>query len=335
MDEFKKEFGYLKQVISAPVSEALICVDTRDGIKYDPATGLISSPNNPYDIQIYTGTSLFAGRVRRIKLKEITLPWNVPNVNERNNVLFAQRESDGAEAQIRIPEGFYTPESLANGSLEPGAFPGLESFLNTNNFLGFNTWVVRWDSTSNTFLIGSGPDPTKKFRILPKNKQTLPAPLTDTLATLMGYQNIGDSYQNNARSAFALMNYTQYVDIVSPFLTKNQYVIDRSTNFKTGNNLIARLYLAPDVLYPISDTGNNIIGTRPFVYHKEFSVPKEINWDMDESLPSINIQLRDDKGDILYVPRGGVNLYDTVLTSIASNSSFVALTFGVSEARGE
>jgi hypothetical protein len=320
-EDLKKQFGYLKQVVSAPISEALICVDTRDGVKYDSATGLISSPNNPYDIQIYPGTSLFAGAVRRIKLKEVVIPWNVPNVNERNNILFLEKE-DGTTDQVELLEGFYDPEIMAST---------LQTKMVEDETLGIDTWTVSWDSTNNNFTIFSSTLPGNAFRILPKNNQTLPVPLTDTLATMMGFQNVSSAYRTTASSSFALMNYTQYVDVVSPFLTKNQYVIDRSTNFKTGNNLIARLYIAPDLLYPVNDNGTNIIGTRPFVYHKEFSVPKEINWDMDESLPSINIQLRDDKGNILYVPRGGA----TTLSSIASNSSYVALTFGVSEARGE
>jgi hypothetical protein len=323
-EDLKKDFGYLKQVVSAPLSEALICVDTRDGIKYNSATGLIASVNNPYDIQIYPGTSLFAGAVRRIKLKEIVIPWNVPNVNERNNVLYLEKEDGTTTFEVVVEEAFYTPQLLAEY---------IQEILRNNNVFGYNLWTVGWDGSNGNFTIGGNTAPGFKFRVLPKNNQSLPPPLTDTLATMMGFQNTTAIYANNASGSFALMNYTQYVDVVSPFLTKNQYVIDRSTNFKTGNSLIARLYIAPDMLYPINDTGSNIIGTRPFVYHKEFMVPKEISWDMDESLPSINIQLRDDKGDLLYVPRGG--LTSDLSSSVASNSSYVALTFGVSEARGE
>jgi hypothetical protein len=323
-EDLKKEFGYLKQVVSAPLSEALICVDTRDGVKYNSTTGLISSPNNPYDIQIYPTTSLFAGAVRRIKMKEIVIPWNIPNVNARNNVLYLENEDGTTRFTVVVEEQFYTPVALATY---------IQTYLRDNNALGFALWAVGWDDTNNNFTIQGNTTPGSKFRILPKNNQNLPPPLTDTLATMMGFQNVPAGYANNASGSFALMNYTQYVDVVSPFITKNQYVIDRSTNFKTGNSLIARLYIAPDMLYPINDTGSNIIGTRPFVYHKEFMVPKEINWDMDESLPSINIQLRDDKGDILYVPPGGFS--SDLSSSVASNSSYVAITFGVSEARGE
>jgi hypothetical protein len=312
----------LNQVVSAPLSEALLCVDSRDGIKSDKATGLYINPKNPFDIQIYNGIQM-NGRVKRIKLKEINMTYNVPNVNPTNNVLFVQEEGQD-ETAIEILPGFYTPTELATA---------IQDALNAA-LPYVNNWACEWIPGINHFYIRGG---VPRFRILPKIGQgagTYQGTVrTDTLATMMGFNSTNLTYSYYIESSFASMLYTTYVDIVSTYMTKNQYISDKSTNARTGNSLLARLYITPDRNYSITDT--NIIGTRSFMLYKEFSNPKEINWDENEPIVSINIQLLDDKGNVLYAPSAAVNS-DTPfeLSTFCGNSGFVQMTFGVSEAMG-
>lgn len=312
----------LNQVVSAPLSEALLCVDSRDGIKSDKTTGLYINPKNPFDIQLYNGVQM-NGRVKRIKLKEINMTYNVPNVNPTNNVLFVQVEGD-AEVAIEILPGFYTPTELA---------AAIQTALNEQIPFA-NAWVCEWIPGINHFYIRGG---VPRFRILPKIGQGAGSyngtMRTDTLATMMGFNSTNLSYTYYLESSFANMLYTTYIDIVSKYMTKNQYISDKSTNARTGNSLLARLYITPDRNYSITDT--NMIGTRPFMLYKEFASPKEINWDENEPIVSINIQLLDDKGNVLYAPAAAVDAdLPFEYSTFCGNSGYVQMTFSVSEAMG-
>jgi len=338
--EGRREFGELKQVVSAPITEALLTVDSRDGLK--TSNGYYINPKNPFDIQLYSGTQLVTGRCRRLKLKELNMTYNVPNVNPRNNVLFVETgQAPTTVTQIDIDPGFYLPEDLATA---------LESVMNgattygtttpSGGVGGLTTWTVTWNSDSNSFTIRDGNVSPDRFRILPKLGQVLPpysaTPSeirSSTLAEMMGFNNCGLEFAfTSITGSYATMLYTTYIDVVSSWMTKNQYIVDKSTNDKTGNSLLARLYIAPERYYSIANT--NIIGTRPFALYKEWSNPKEINWNESEPIASINIQLQDDNGNILYAPSSQTPTGITVADLVCGNSGFVQMTFGVSEASG-
>lgn len=342
--EGRRDFGELKQVVSAPISEALLTVDSRDGLKVDSATGLYTNPRNPFDLQIYSGTQLVTGRCRRLKLKELNMTYNVPNVNPRNNVLFIQMSSTEDIFQIDVIPAFYLPEDLAGALqllLNNEAGASLVGTVTPAGAVGgLTTWSVVWNSDSNTFTISDGNGSADAFRILPKLGQALPSwsvtpreLRTSTLAEMMGFNNCGNGYaMETLTSSYATMLYTTYIDVVSNWMTKNQYIVDRSTNQKTGNSLLARLYIAPERYYSVSNT--TTIGTRPFALYKEWSNPKEINWDEKEPIASINIQLQDDKGNILYAPDIATPVGISTKDITCGNSGFVQMTFGVSEASG-
>ena len=95
-----------KQIVpylNVPLSSALFTIDSRDGVRSDPATGYQIIAQNPYDVNIYKNQQLFSGAVERIALTEINMPWNIPNVNDYNNVLYLRKNS-GETANIVVPE---------------------------------------------------------------------------------------------------------------------------------------------------------------------------------------------------------------------------------------
>lgn len=319
--------------LNIPQSQALVCVDTRDGLKSDVLGFRVETPtNSPYDINIYKNQQIFSGAVSRIFLKELSMPWNIPNVNPRNNVLYLQK-SDLTEASITITEGFYLPSELATA---------VETALNAGGgVFGFTSWSCDWNATNNTFELYttlSAPIPTEPlFRILPKLRAgQLPDGVGSTLSEMMGFNGTGTSFETLTVGSYASMLYTAYVDVQSDIICKNQMVRDSSTNYKTGNNILARIYICPDRRYSVSDT--NVIGTRPFHLWEEFSSPKIIQWNTNEFLPSANIKLLDDKGMALYAPAVSsvVSTYPPLPivgteAMICANSAWVNITLAVSE----
>ena len=322
--------------LNIPQSQALVCIDTRDGLKSDALGFRVETPvNNPYDINIYKNQQIFSGAVSRIFLKELSMPWNIPNVNARNNVLYLQK-SDLTEASITVPEAFYLPSELASA---------IQDLLNdtpnagANAIFGWDQWSCGWNSRNNTFeiydsVVSPAPSAGPTFRILPKLRAgDLPLGASSTLAEMMGFNGTGQQFLNVVVSSYASMLYTAYVDIQSDIICKNQRVRDTSTNNRTGNNILARVYICPDRTYSVSDT--NIIGTRPFHIREDFNSPKIINWNTEEFLPSANIKLLDDKGLPLYAPALSSIVEEDPLfeqdVMICANSAWVNLTLSVSE----
>jgi hypothetical protein len=316
--------------LNIPQSQALVCVDTRDGLKSnDQGFRVDIFPNNPYDINIYKNQQIFSGAVSRIFLKEISMPWNIPNVNERNNI-FSVENTAGLEKILVVDVGFYLPTELALA---------LTNLLNTTEggIFGGTSWVVAYNEILNSFVVSSG-SAGPLFRVMPLLKAgQLPQGKSSTLAEMMGLNGTGESYQRYVLGSYASMLYTAYVDVQSDIICKNQRVRDTSTNYKTGNNILARIYICPDRRYSTSDT--NIIGTRPFHLWEEFNSPKVIQWNTDEFLPSANIKLLDDKGDLLYaLPTSSIiNVVEaqpndyTGPAMNCGNSAWVNLTLAVSE----
>lgn len=322
--------------LNVPLSTALLTIDSRDGLKADPATGLIVNPQNPYNINIQKGQQLFSGAVQRIALTEINMPWNIPNVNPTNNILFLEKDDGTTTYDLEISPGFYLPDDLA---------ADIQSFLIAASALGTNQWTCTWNTEDNAcFKITTGLSGVK-FKILPKLGQSkgvstafagfpVAGPRSSTLATMMGFDYVGTDYAANVRGSVASMLYTRYVDIVSSVLCKNQDVRDTSSSYFTGNNILARIYIAPDRMY--STTNDNIIGTRPFILHKEFIIPKEIQWNPTEFLPSCNIKLQDEFGNQLYSLSEFPLFYNpgpaTSSAEFAGNAGWVELTMLISEA---
>lgn len=334
--------------LNVPLSTALFTISTADGIRNDPTTGYQIVAQNPYDINIYKNQQLFSGAVERIALTEINMPWNIPNVNDYNNVLFLRYTGPGAyaDASIVVPVGFYTPTALASAIqnllnygiavLPPGPAPPLVGTF------GITNWTCVWSADTNQFtltMIAPTVPPAPSlvgFSILPKLGQPKGSSngflRSSTLAEMMGFNSASSTYARQVISSWATMLYTTYVDIVSSVLCKHQDVRDTSTSYYTGNNILARVYIAPDRYYSVSDT--TIIGVKPFQLHYEFPVPKEIQWEPTEFLPSCNIKLQDDKGNALYyLPTAPTS--DTIAGSplVCGNTAFVQMSMLISEAK--
>jgi hypothetical protein len=154
---------------------------------------------------------------------------------------------------------------------------------------------------------------------------------TSGVSILSRFNSAISTYATQVISSWATMLYTTYVDVVSSILCKHQDVRDTSTSYFTGNNILARIYISPDRYYSVSDT--TIIGVKPFQLHYEFPVPKEIKWEPTEFLPSCNIRLQDDKGNLLYfLPTASTVPGLVGSTLVCGNTAFVQMSMLISEA---
>ena len=369
--------------LNVPLSSALFTVDSRDGIRTDPSTGFIVDAQNPYDIQIYKNQQLFSGAVQRIALTEINMPFNVPNVNPYNNVLYLEdglgnefalgndvyTDELGAVVDTTISPGFYTPQELA---------AQLQALLINSSALGTNTWTVTYNASYGVpynnppgkptfanipfFTINNN---TVPFRVNPKfnqnkgsYKNVLITPITttrrsSTLAEMMGYSNASKLFATSQVGNYASMLYTNYIDIVSPFLSKHMEVRDTSSSYFNGSDIVARMYISregydntqtitsqlvevppvPPSTTPTyvwaTTTTSNILGTRPFHLHYNFPVPKQIRWSPSEFLPSCNLRMQDMYGNVLYGIPTTAN--SSLTEQFAGNSNWVEMNFLISE----
>lgn len=355
--------------LNVPLSSALFTVDSRDGIRTDPSTGFIVDAQNPYDIQIYKNQQLFSGAVQRIALTEINMPFNVPNVNPYNNVLYLEdalgnefalgndvyTDELGAVQRTDIAPGFYTPQELAEQ---------LQFLLISASAFGTNQWTVTYNASYGVPYNSPPNKPTPAnipyftitnvggaaFRVNPKfnqNKGSYSSPLitpqvvtqrSATLAEMMGFSNASKLFSQSQVGNYASMLYTNYIDIVSPFLSKHMEVRDTSSSYFNGSDIVARMYISREgydntqTITNVSGTTtttSNILGTRPFHLHYNFPVPKQIRWSPSEFLPSCNLRMQDMYGNVLY----GISTSSSssLTQQFAGNSNWVEMNFLISE----
>jgi hypothetical protein len=110
---------------------------------------------------------------------------------------------------------------------------------------------------------------------------------------------------------YASFQYTPYVDLVSQTLTKNQKVSDSDSSDYRQPNKLARIYLANETIQPffasatydlsgaLVGADDNVIGTAPFTFRREFKFPKQIQWNKDQYIDYIELQLLDSHGQYL------------------------------------
>lgn len=351
--------------LNVPLSSAFFTVDSRDGVRVDPVTGFVVDAQNPYDIQIYKNQQLFSGAIQRIALTEINMPYNVPNVNGYNNILFFEGMvpagpsgpsvfttyalgDNTTDVNNIIPVGFYTPEELATE---------IENLLNDRSVFGCTGWSCNYVNTTdfgitnrNAFEISNSC--SIPFRINPKfkgNNTVFKNPTngaiynrSSTLAEMMGFgsisRNIG--YDTIVTGNYASMLYTNYIDIVSPFLSKNMEVRDTSSSYFNGSDIVARIYIAREgnteneFSYwngTTLVTKSNILGTRQFHLNKSFTIPKQIRWNPNEFLPSCNIRLQDMYGNVLFSEPTFNEVGDELFGIYCGNNSWVEMNFLISE----
>jgi hypothetical protein len=251
--------------------------------------------------------SFLSGYFTRLAVTEVRFEYNSPNVNKRNNLIVFFDENDDP-FEIEVPEAFYTPDELATA---------LQTQLTAD--IPGQTWTVTF--TGDFFSITSDAD----FTIYPAEFPTLDQTLRG-LYFMMGFDRTLTSDANTIQqgSQFPSMAYTRYIDICSRQLTQYQKVKDNSTRENQVPGVLCRIYIGNYTSEGLGDGGSTATlyypGCRPAVIQRIFNVPKYASWNPGAFIDQIDIELRDDIGNLLYIP--GDPTRSEVINAINSNNQF-------------
>jgi hypothetical protein len=273
----------------------------------------------PYanDFSITAPSALINGYIEKIIVSQIQLQYNVPTVipylNDTLPVYYESGIGTGLWLfkKVEFPYGFYTPQALA-AIVEtqlafdiPAMIPWTVGYFGDT---GLDQGFKITTGSERRFYLGS-PAQLRGFGDLTEPEIT---------AALKTYRMFGYSQFNSEPSLFQLswntpqLLYTPFIDIYSDALTNYQALKDTDSSVSRRKGLVARLYLsgvgAPQVTnrsYIDQTTGNTVLpsdslGAYPFTLTFDLNSPKVINWTKDTAVNSLDFQVRDCYGDLLF-----------------------------------
>lgn len=309
-------------VPTRPPASAFLLIDSKDRDQRSSLTnpGTVNTPEQaPFwpqplnDFTIQKRQPFVAGYFHRIGVTEFRMEWVTPNINQRNNKLIVEMDNSLTEAVVRVPEGFYTPNELA---------AALDAALTTA--VPGETWNVTYDDGEASFNITTVNNGfTLKPYIYPTIEQTKKG-LYFMINWALGTGNGGGgTSKDQSGQPISSLSYTSYIDVCSSGLTQYQDVKDNGTNEGQAPGVLLRVYLGNYTTEGLGDGGTSSEtvrpGCRPCVIHRIYNVPKYSKWSPGEYVNKIDIQLRDDTGNLLYVPGDYLNT-GTQFIYAASNS---------------
>jgi hypothetical protein len=265
---------------------------------------------------IFSPGNLIYGYIKKIQISQIQLQYHVPTiVPDKNDGLWIANQIQADF--VTIPHGFYTPAELA---------AGLEILLNNTNVGNLSGGITVAYSSEDGFTFtsaGTGPQPEIAFPTL-EEIETITASVLNYDAVqnaLRTYRLLGINVSNatlgleQKSSNTPIFLYTPYVDICSEVLTKYQKIKDTNTAAQKLNTIVARVFLS-GVSPPVALSTTNFeepLGTYPFVVVQDCNTPKVIRWSREETVTSLDFQLRDQYGELLFTkgPGSGNSVYFT------------------------
>ena len=337
-------------------SAALLCVDSADGEQYN-TQGFRVGNNTPANIYINKQQTLMFGYMTRVALTEVNIQWDIPNVNETNNTLtITEYNSSGvliATRRIVLDAAWYGLPELAYEIQQ--ALDNAAGYTVLNGpFVG--TYEVTVDgepltgaTASSTVTITNPVISIARtdggfFQITPYNASAtltgLPA-LQDDLTNMLGLtptiQGGSNAPYDTVNGSYASAQYTPYFDIVSNLLTKNQNVSDNSSAKRSTGSKLARIYLSNEqiekrtITITYNGSGDfetstdSAIGTSPFVFRREFRMPKQIQWNKTENIDVIDLQCIDYRGNQLPIDPSVIRDGDAITIQNTADFQFTVM----------
>lgn len=283
----------------------------------------------PYanDFSIIAPGALMNGYIEKIIISQIQMQYNLPTIvpgrNDQLVVGFETGQQTGiyTVVPVSIPYGFYTPQELAAllatrlDAVIPTLAPWTVNYSNVGVDLGFS--IISGNQLGLRFFL---PTPTE---LRPPFLFTLTEP--EIQIYLKTAKVFGFTVGNSAPSYIGQVSwnapdflYTPFIDIYSDALTNYQRLKDTDSSTIKRKGLLARLYLSGtgqiqvtsgafvnqngDIIVP-----STALGCNPFVFTADLNSPKIINWTPDTAVNSLDFQVRDCYGDLLFtVQPGGV-----------------------------
>ena len=278
----------------------------------------------PYsnDFSIIAPNALMNGYIDKIKISQIQLQYNLPTIIPYGNDLLivgyeiSPQSGNFTYQQVGLPYGFYTPAEIA-ALLEnrlsyylPDLQPWVVSFTSSiGNDFGFSVVTNNQDGLRFFF-------PRPSDLRIPSAYVLSEPDIIRYLKTckLLGFNtNNGTPTDIQGQVSWAAPDflYTPYIDIYSDALTNYQKLKDTDTSTSRRKGLIARLYLSgvgnpqtTSSAFVNQDgliiTPSTALGCNPFILTFDLNTPKIINWTPDTAVNSLDFQLRDCYGDLLF-----------------------------------
>jgi len=270
----------------------------------------------PNDFQITSPGALIYGYMNRLIVSQVQLQYGVPTVIPNRNDFFvfvgwyddSSLDPPIVFVRIEIPYGYYTPDTLA-GVLQ---LEIRQSDFGDNGFAP--NFTVVYNPTENVFEFNTNEADVYLYFPGPIDIPTGFADLTDRqiLNVLKTYRLLGIDETNSSNTLYGGLTkqvggntisflYTPYVDIVSETLTKYQNIKDTDTSPNKLNSIVSRVYLMG---LPKDNPIPGVPGSVPFTVVQDLNTPKVIRWSVDEAVNSLDFQLRDCYGDLLFFQDG-------------------------------
>ena len=276
-----------------------------------------------YNSSLYNakGQNIIQGNIKQITVSEVNFPYDIPNIQAGYNSFALevyQTEDPNQMFVITIVPGFYTGTELAtaiNDAIDVAANEAVPPILLTD------VPVVSYGPSANTFYITPPESPSSpdfqswvfnsSYTFPVKNEVLNPTvSLGKDIFSIMGYLP-SQSQPFDLTHGGLLVNpvtapiysgqsaplvFTQYVDICSPQLCKNQYMSDGSTtNLARRSDVICRLFVCDNV----SITTAEVDGSRPFIINRQYYNARMMKWTVGAAVGTVDINLYDDVGQPL------------------------------------
>lgn len=240
-------------------------------------------------------TAYIYGYMYKLIVSQIQVQYNVPTVNlDLNDTIYLIDDSQGGQPYpIQIPFGFYTPDELA-AVLQ----------IKIRALTPFTTMTVAYENSG--FVFTAAAPYIQDFYFPGDVYMQLDLDLSHDQITnvLKTYRLLGITIDNSIPDILQESHiapnfmYTPYIDIYSDSLTNYQRVKDTDTSIKNAKGLVARIYLS-GVGNPQITTGTSALGSAPFVMTADLNSPKVIRWTPDVTVTTIDIQVKDQYGNLL------------------------------------
>lgn len=222
----------------------------------------------------------YARKLKRLSVTGVQIANCVPNVNPRNNTVAFFSSASGSTHTVTIPEGQYATRATLTAALQTA--------LNTATGASGLTWTITvnpLNSCQYTLATAGG-----NYRFV------LTSPMVIYGRYLFNLPQ--DQTLTNSKTMGAVYGmYTRHIDVISTAMT--EYTKNpSSSNTRVPNGLVARIFIAAQPGFGVSDGGISSDGMS-FFGNAE---PAAINYNRSRAIEVIDLTLRDEFGQPYYIP---------------------------------
>lgn len=264
-------------------------------------------PWNEFKLQ--KPAELMSAFARRITVSEVQFPWSIPNITPKNNTIWWFSQAEPNVSALSVEPGFYTPDELVDAfnAAALAAIPPAPFTLAYDNIA--QTYSLTTPDIADNVVVfynqpqGTPPDLTylNNFDSAPSLWKTLGFTERQAGVFLIGQVTPGPTDSGTITGNPTLTQYTSYVDILSEKLMYYTDVRDgESSRNNTHTGVVCRLYASNEVSQPYSA---DPITSRPFVIHRQFKNPKQVQWNPTAFIDWIDIRVVDEYGDLVPLPQ--------------------------------